>query len=46
MVEKNAGSIFLQEILEFETKLLPGLENFLLAVQTSHFLYKLHLTTF
>lgn len=31
MVEKNAGSIFLQEILEFEAKLLPGLESFPLA---------------
>lgn len=28
MVEKNAGSIFLLETLEFETKLLPGLESF------------------
>lgn len=32
MVEKNAGFIFLQEILEFEGKLLPGLESFPLAV--------------
>jgi len=32
MVEKKASVIFLHEILEFEAKLLSGLESFLFAV--------------